>query len=75
MSKLLPSIDNLDRALEFAESLQREKSTEFSQFFDGIKMLSQQINETFSSMGVQPISALGEIRSLSSRGCCDRRSD
>ncbi len=61
VSKLLPSIDNLDRALEFAENLQREKNTEFSQFFEGIKILSRQINETFSGMGVEPIHALGEI--------------
>lgn len=59
--KLLPSIDNLGRALDFAAGIPREKSTEFSQFFEGIKMVGRQIDETFASMGVEPILAVGQL--------------
>ncbi len=59
-SQMLPVLDNLDRALD---SLNKEKigaSPEFQQFFDGIVLVNQQVNEVFGEMGVQPIATVGE---------------
>ena len=36
------------------------KRDEFKQFFDGIALVNQQINEVLSGMGVQPITTVGE---------------
>lgn len=59
-ASLLPALDNLDRALEHAEMIGREKSPEFGQFFEGIRMVNQQIIDTFAGMGIEPIPAVGE---------------
>ncbi len=57
--KMLPALDNLDRALDFASAMQEEKRIEFQQFFDGIVLVSQQINEVLSGMGIKPILTVG----------------
>jgi molecular chaperone GrpE len=60
-TRLLPALDNLDRALHHAEMIGREKSPEFGQFFEGIRMVNEQIIESFAGMGIEPIPALGEL--------------
>jgi len=57
--KMLPALDNLDRALDFASVMPEEKRNEFQQFFDGIVLVSQQINEVLSGMGIEPILTAG----------------
>lgn len=59
-SQMLPVLDNLDRALNSIKDVPDKKRDEFKQFFDGIALVHQQINEVFSSMGVQPITTVGE---------------
>lgn len=59
-TQMLPVLDNLDRALDFAAEMPEEKRAEFEQFFDGIVLVNQQVNEVFSSMGVSPIASVGE---------------
>jgi len=59
-SQMLPVLDNLDRALGSVEQVKRAKSAEFQQFYDGIALVNQQVNEIFSEMGVQPIATVGE---------------
>ena len=59
-SQMLPVLDNLERALGSLEKTKAEKSPEFQQFFDGIALVNQQVNEVFSEMGVQPIATVGE---------------
>jgi molecular chaperone GrpE len=59
-NSMLPVLDNLDRALDFAGELQEEKSGEFKQFFEGIMLVNQQIVEVLAGMGVQPIATVGE---------------
>lgn len=59
-SQMLPVLDNLDRALDSADSVPEEKRTEFKQFFDGLALVNQQIGEVFASMGVEPIKTIGE---------------
>lgn len=59
-TQLLPVMDNLDRALDSVKDVSDKKRDEFIQFFDGIALVNQQINEVLSGMGVQPITTVGE---------------
>jgi molecular chaperone GrpE len=59
-SQMLPVLDNLDRALRSAEAIQSQRSIEFQQFYEGIVLVNQQVNEVLGSMGVQPIQTVGE---------------
>lgn len=59
-SQMLPVLDNLDRALDSADRLEGPRDPEFQQFFDGIALVNQQVNDVFAGMGVQPISTVGE---------------
>jgi molecular chaperone GrpE len=58
--KLLPALDNLDRALESAQKLDGKKSDDFQQFYDGIVLVNKQVREMLSAMGVEPIKTIGE---------------
>lgn len=60
VTQLLPVLDNLDRALESVKDVSENKRNEMQQFFDGIALVNQQINEVLSGMGVQPIATVGE---------------
>lgn len=59
-SQMLPVLDNLERALNSAKELPEEKRADFQQFFDGIVLVNQQVNDVFTGMGVQPIVTVGE---------------
>ena len=60
-TKMLPSLDNLNRALAFASAMPQKKGIEFQQFFEGIVLVNQQINEVLAGMGLQTIPAMGEL--------------
>ena len=60
-SQMLPVLDNLDRALDSIENTNPDRSPEFQQFYDGIILVNQQVNEVFAEMGVQSIPTVGEI--------------
>jgi molecular chaperone GrpE len=57
---MLPVVDNLNRALDSSGHITEECSQDFKQFFDGIVLVSQQLNEILAEMGVEPIIAVGE---------------
>jgi len=57
---MLPALDNLDRALECAPAGSDEVPVGFTQFFDGIVLVNQQVNEVLAGMGIVPIAAVGE---------------
>ncbi len=59
-SQMLPVLDNLNRALDAADALTVEKGAEFQQFYDGIVLVNQQVNEVFVGMGVTSIATVGE---------------
>ena len=59
-SQMLPVLDNLNRALDAADEFAGERSPEFQQFFDGIVLVNQQLNDVFAGMGVNPITTTGE---------------
>lgn len=59
-TQMLPALDNLNRAVDFAEVHSDERDSAFQQFLDGIVLVNQQVNEVFAGMGVQPIATVGE---------------
>jgi len=58
--KLLPVVDNLGRALEAERSLETQESQEFRHFLHGIELISKQLSDVLESLGIHPISAVGE---------------
>ena len=56
---MLPALDNLSRALDSAEHIADEKDEAFQQFYEGIVLVSEQINEILNKMGIKPIPAVG----------------
>jgi len=59
-TQMLPVVDNLNRAMDLTNTIAGEKPQDFQQFFEGIVLVSQQLNEILADMGVQPIIAVGE---------------
>jgi len=59
-TQMLPVLDNLNRALDFAADVSDEKEKEFQQFFQGIFLVNQQLNEVLEGMGVSAIDSVGE---------------
>jgi molecular chaperone GrpE len=60
-AQILPVMDNLDRALDAAARTGDDKGAEYQQFYDGIVLVNQQVNEVVANMGVQPIASVGEL--------------
>jgi molecular chaperone GrpE len=60
-TQMLPVLDNLNRALDFAGEDTSEKAQEFQQFFQGIVLVNQQVNEVLAGMGITQISSVGEL--------------
>jgi molecular chaperone GrpE len=58
-TQMLPALDNLDRALKFASDLPAEVQNEFGQFFEGVVLVNQQVNEVLVGMGMMPIKTVG----------------
>ncbi len=59
-TQMLPALDNLNRAVDFGMAMSSEKRAEIQQFFDGILLVNQQVNEVLGEMGIQPISSVGK---------------
>ena len=60
-TQMLPALDNLNRAVDFALAMSEEQRAEIQQFLDGIVLVNQQVNEVFAEMGIQPIATVGEV--------------
>lgn len=58
--QMLPVLDNLNRALDFAITHREGRSADFHQFFEGIVLVNQQLNDVLAEMGVSPIISVGE---------------
>ena len=56
IEKLLPVIDNLERAI----AAQKDKADENDAFFKGVEMILKNFKEILKSIGVEEIPALGE---------------
>jgi molecular chaperone GrpE len=59
-TQMLPALDNLNRAVDFAVELPRDEKNEFQHFVDGVVLVNQQINEVLAEMGIVPITTIGE---------------
>jgi molecular chaperone GrpE len=59
-TQMLPALDNLNRAVDFAVELPRAEKNEFQHFVDGVVLVNQQINEVLGEMGIVPITTVGE---------------
>jgi molecular chaperone GrpE len=60
ITKLLPVIDNLRRALEAERSLEANESEEFSHFLQGVELINKQLNEVLEALGLETVPAMGE---------------
>jgi molecular chaperone GrpE len=58
--KLLPVLDNLNRALDAERSIENRESKEFRHFLHGIELISKQLTDVLESFGVTPIEAVGQ---------------
>jgi molecular chaperone GrpE len=59
VSKLLPVMDNMRRALEAESLLEKSESAEFRHFLRGIELIYRQLNDALSELGVEPVPAVG----------------
>jgi molecular chaperone GrpE len=59
-AKMLPVLDNLNRAMDFAEAMTPEKRIGIEPFIDGIELVHRQVDDVLATMGVQPIVAVGK---------------
>ena len=60
-TQMLPALDNLNRAVDFALAMSEEQRREIQPFLDGIVLVNQQVNDVLAEMGVQPIATVGEM--------------
>lgn len=60
VSKLLPVMDNLRRALDAEANFQSQESEEFRHFLHGVELISKQLNGVLESLGVSPVPTVGE---------------
>ena len=58
--KLLPVLDNLNRALEAERTVEAQESKEFRHFLHGVELINKQLNDVLESLGIQPIASVGE---------------
>lgn len=60
-TQMLPALDNLNRAVDFALAMPEEQRSEIQPFIDGVVLVNQQVNDVLAEMGVQPIATVGEM--------------
>jgi molecular chaperone GrpE len=58
--KLLPVLDNLNRALDAEKTVQSNESKEFRHFLHGVELINRQLNDVIESLGIVPIASVGE---------------
>jgi molecular chaperone GrpE len=61
VSKLLPVVDNLRRALDAEASVEASESKEFRRFLHGVELIDKQLNEVLGRLGLQPVEAVGQL--------------
>jgi molecular chaperone GrpE len=60
IGRLLPVLDNLQRALAAEDSVQKSESEEFRHFLHGVELISKQLSGVFADMGVEPVPTVGQ---------------
>lgn len=59
--RLLPVIDNLQRALEAERTLENVESNEFRHFLHGVELINRQLGGVLESLGVEVVPTVGEL--------------
>jgi molecular chaperone GrpE len=60
VTKLLPVMDNLRRAVDSETLLEAGESEEFRHFLNGVELISRQLTEVLSNLGLEPIESVGK---------------
>src|SRR5436190_15173339 len=60
VTKLLPVLDNLGRALDTEASMEATESDEFRHFLSGVDLIYRQLGGVLETMGVKPVASVGE---------------
>ncbi|HEX8491600.1 MAG TPA: nucleotide exchange factor GrpE [Pyrinomonadaceae bacterium] len=60
VSKLLPVLDNLRRALDAEASMEAAESDEFRHFLHGVELIDKQLGDVLEGLGLEPIEAVGQ---------------
>lgn len=60
VSKLLPVLDNLRRALDAEASMRATESEEFRHFLSGVELIDKQLRDVLEGLGLQPVEAVGQ---------------
>ncbi|HXD30709.1 MAG TPA: nucleotide exchange factor GrpE [Pyrinomonadaceae bacterium] len=60
VTKLLPVLDNLGRALDTEASVEATESDEFRHFLSGVDLIYRQLGGVLETMGVKPVAAVGQ---------------
>lgn len=60
VTKLLPVLDNLGRALDTEASVEATESDEFRHFLSGVDLIYRQLGGVLEAMGVKPVPSIGE---------------
>jgi molecular chaperone GrpE len=61
ISKLLPVLDNLRRALDAEASVEASESEEFRRFLHGVELIDKQLNDVLGGLGLQSVQAVGQL--------------
>ena len=60
VSKLLPVMDNMRRALKAENMMEKNESAEFRHFLRGVELIYKQLNDALKELGVEAVPAVGE---------------
>lgn len=60
VSKLLPVLDNLRRALDAEASMEDTESEEFRHFLNGVELIDKQLRDVLEGLGLEPVEAVGQ---------------
>ncbi len=60
IEKILPIVDNFERALQMAEQLKEGEEAEADPFMDGMEKVYKQLQSGLEEIGVKPIDAVGQ---------------
>ena len=61
VTKLLPVLDNLRRAVDAEASAEGNESDEFRHFLNGVDLIHKQLGGVLDALGVKPVAAEGEL--------------
>lgn len=61
VTKLLPVLDNLRRAVDTEASVEATESDEFRHFLNGVDLIHKQLNGVLEALGVKQVKAVGEL--------------